>query len=715
MTPAPVALRARQRGARASGLPSCLLALSLAFAASARAEEPSAPPAYAPGEGQPSVVRETGEVSITATRGERNLLDVPANVTVLDAEDIARSGAANVPELLRREAGLFVTNTTTNPEGYGVEARGFQNGGGNGCRTLVLIDGRRANEPDTGCPDWTFIPLANVERIEIVRGPGSAMYGDNAIGGVISITTRQPGSDGATRASLGARAGSYDSGAVDGALSTSFGALGVGLSGNYGESDGFRVRSDYEERNAQLDLRYDLGDLGNVGLITRYGSNERARPGAIFVDYGTRDGEQASDDISDGVDRERSVAASVAVNLPAEISLRATPHYRRSRSISESVFDPGTLFEFPFHFDDEQESAGVDLQVSRDFDMLGTTLRLIGGGEYRQEEYDSVSRSDFGTTANAAERDLWGLFLQAELTLADDWLFSGGVRYDDSNLEGRLSAPFSECGNSTRCDFEDHEWSPRAALTWRFAEPGALYVSYSEGFRFPNLNEAFGAFGFAPALRPEHSKGFEIGAKWHAERVRAGIGFYQMQVEDEIFFDPLATNPLPGGFDGINTNVEEVRHRGVELSSSYQALEWLELYAAYTFDDVEVRKDSRIAFEGEQLPITPKHRGNVGVRATLPLGFEASVDARYVGERRLVNDVVRPADFLPSYAAYDARVGWSGEIAEQVTLMLEVVGRNLTNRHYAEWGGWNGGFTDVGYFPSPERNFSAGARITFER
>jgi iron complex outermembrane receptor protein len=705
MTPAPVAPSARKRRARASGIDSFPVFATLVLLTAvqgARAEDPT-------------LVRETREVSVTATRGERNLLDVPANVSVIDRAAIERTGATSVPELLRREAGVFVTNTTTNPEGFGLEARGFQNGGGNGCRTLVLVDGRRANEPDTGCADWTFIPLENVERIEVVRGTGSAIYGDNAIGGVIQIFTRKP-SEG-TRASLGLGGGSYDTEHADAAASTAFGALSVGLFAAYDDTEGFRNEPDettlgdgfsgsshYNAKRVQADLGYDLDDLGRVGLAGGYASTERSRPGALFTEYADRDGENGGPNFDQGRERERFVQGVIELNLPAEISLRAVPFYRRARSRNafESPF-------FAFGSRDRQIMGGLDLQLSRDFELARLPVRLIGGVEVRGEDFDTTSTF----ASNEADRRVLGVFTQAELTLAEAWLLSAGVRYDDSDLEGVLSAPLPECP-ALRCDFDDEEWSPRVALTWRFADPGAVYASYSEGFRFPNLNEAFGSYGFAPALKPERSKGFELGAKWSGERWRGNAAFYQMRVDDEIFFDPLAPNPLNPFFDGINTNVDEVRHRGAELSASYQVLEWLELYAAYTFDDVEVREDSRVAFEGEQLPITPKHRGNVGVRATLPLGFEASVHASYVGERRLVNDVEPPADFLPSYATYDARVAWRRELADGVALLLEANGRNLTNRHYAEWGGISS-FSGVGYWPSPERNFSASARITFER
>jgi len=731
MTPAPVAPPARKVCARPSGLRSRSIAvlLTLATPLTLHAEDPppTAPPVVEPIP-TAALVRETREVSVTATRGQRNPLDVPANVSVIDRAAIERSGAANVPELLRREAGLFVTNTTTNPEGYSVEARGFQNGGGNGCRTLVLVDGRRANEADTGCPDWTFIALENVERIEVVRGPGSAVYGDNAIGGVIEIFTRAPNE--ATRAALGVGGGSYDSERVDAAASTAFGALSVGVFAAYDDTAGFRSRrsssfpstnltgsSAYTAKRAQLDLAYDLGDLGRLALGGGYGSTERSRPGALFAPYATRDGEEAGANFDRGRERERFARASIELNLPLEISLRAVPYYRRSKSLNdfESAFGP-------FGLRDRQDSAGLDFQLSRDWEAFGWPVRLLLGGEFRQDDDRASSSFDgFATSStNSATRRIWSVFAQGELTLFDDWLLAAGVRHDASDLEGVLPFPFSECSpslTSRRCDFEDDEWSPRLGLTWRATPEASLYASYGEGFRFPNLNEAFGAFGFSPALRPERSKSFELGAKWSSDRLRATAAFHHTRVRDEIFFDPLAPNPLvPPPFNlGTNDNVDRVRHRGIELSAAHQVLEWLELYASYTFDDVEVREDSVATLEGEQLPITPKHRGNVGVRAALPFGFEAGMHASYVGERRLANDVEGPADFIPSYATYDARVAWRRELAPGLSLLLEGNGRNLTNRHYAEWGGLSTFSGMVGYFPSPERNVSAGARITFER
>src|SRR5262245_46944850 len=222
-------------------LPCLLCCLSLPAAA----EEPPEPDA-APA---PPVI-EAPEVTISATRTEEPVLDVPGNVTVIDRETIDRSGVHNVPDLLRREAGLFVTNTTTNPgNGFRVEARGFQNGGENGCHTLVLVDGRRINQPDTSCPDWSFVSLDEVERIEVIRGPVSAAYGDNGSGGVIHILTRHGRAEPGVRATLRGRTGSYDTDGGSLLLEGGEGAVTATAFLEDDTTDAFRDRADFERRS----------------------------------------------------------------------------------------------------------------------------------------------------------------------------------------------------------------------------------------------------------------------------------------------------------------------------------------------------------------------------------------------------------------------------------------------------------------------------------
>ncbi len=700
MRPAPDALCVRFPRARTSALLSpCLVLFALlvpfpSFAADADAANLPLP--------APPVL-EAGEVSVTATRGERSVLDVAANVTVIDRAEIERSGAANLPELLRREAGLFVTNTTTNAEGYSVEARGFLNGGGNGCRTLVLVDGRRVNEPDSGCPDWTFLSLANVERIEVIRGPASAVYGDNALGGVIEIFTRSAAESeaGSARGALHAEASSFDSERADAFAAWDFGGIGASLVARSDDTAGYRDQAGLENHGAELGLDAELGALGSVRVSGGFASSDRSRPGALFEPFDDRTSASRVRDF--GVERERFVQAALELALPAEIALRALPFYRHSQAENDFVL-PG--FSFPRSSDDSM--TGLDVQLRRDFSFAGMALRAIGGGELRRDEIEAASGSGAFAVANDAERDVFALFLQLEAALDDDLLLSLGVRRDDSELEG------SSASGGFASDFEaDHAvWSPRASLAWRFREDASAWLSYSRGFRFPNLDETFGSFGFSPALDPERSQGGELGARFEGERAQLLGTLYWMEVEDEIFFDPFAPNG-PSPFLGINDNVDRVRHRGIELSGSVELAEPVQLIASYSFDDVRVLEDRVPALDGERMPLTPRHRAGLELRAALPYGVEGSVRGNFVGSRRIANDVQGAQAELPSHLTLDARLALRHDLGRSTSVLVELFGRNLGDHAYEEFAGFSSFSGAVGFYPAPGRSFGVGVRLEY--
>lgn len=130
------------------------------------------------------------EVVVTATRDEEEIRRIPANVSVITESDLAESGATTVVEALEKLESINIRSYSGNPSQAVVDLRGF--GGDNPYgKTLILLDGRRLNRPDMASLNWLQIPVANVERIEVVRGGSSALYGDNAVGGVINIITKK--------------------------------------------------------------------------------------------------------------------------------------------------------------------------------------------------------------------------------------------------------------------------------------------------------------------------------------------------------------------------------------------------------------------------------------------------------------------------------------------------------------------------------------------
>ncbi|MDJ0789655.1 MAG: TonB-dependent receptor [Myxococcota bacterium] len=732
MTLAPAARARAQRRTRSLSLEILLLALLLALAlapgALAATDEPlpsTAGPDDEPvagsdaadpllGVDEPTI--RTPEVEITSTRFARELLDTPGNATIIDREKIDESGARDLPDLLRREAGLYVTNTTTNREGNTVEARGFNNGGGNGGRTLVLVDGRRVNEEDSGQVDWSFLTLDNVDRVEIIRGPTSAAYGDNAIAGVIHIRTLHPDSDG-VEATVRGRMGTYDTHQTSALAKGRHGPVSISAFFDFDSTDAYRERADFRGKTSEMDIRFRIGDRGSVGIKGGYGSTKRLRPGDLTQAQFEADRRQAEPGTGDNFDlaRQRFVQGRVEYAFNEVVSLDIQGHHRR-RTDDTRINDPFT----EFIADSEKDSLGLKTQFQLDFEILGMRNRFLFGGDLLQEDVDNGSvftifddffgDSEF-PSRSSSRRKLWGIFVHNETHLTDDLILSLGARRDESTYKAtdRIAGMRFETAHA--------EWAPRAAINWRVCEEASVYASYSRGFRFPNQDEAFGFFGFQPGLVPETSDSYEFGGKFRSERGSLNVSVYQMNVRDEIFFNPEALNPffLPFQVTGVNVNIDRVRHRGIEVSGSVRPVDWLEIFGSYTLDDVKIRRDTQTGLVGSRLPITPRHRGHGGVRVYLPFGFELSGHARLVGSRYVGNDIANEIEKLTAYTSYDARAAWRHDFQEWLSFEVEGIAYNLTDREYNDFAARSTFTQTVGFFPSPERHYVVGVRITVRR
>jgi iron complex outermembrane receptor protein len=666
-----------------------------------------------------------GTVTVTATRAERDVLEVPGNVTVIDREAIEASGFDTVAQLLRREPGLFVTATSTSPDGFTVEARGFNDGGGEGSSLLVLVNGRRVNEPDSSVTDWAALRLDDVERIEIMRGPASALYGDNAIGGVVQILTRS--GEGPVRGEVTGRAGSWDryggsffGGGSQGPIAASLFVDGL-------TSDGYRDRSDYDAWSVEGTLRATLAERVVVGFDAGYGDDDRKRPGALspdeIRDLGRRAAAPGTED--DGLSRRRWHLDGLVDGVPAEgVAVELRPFYRE-REDDTLTTAPATADGLGFRSegDNAARSAGLNAQVRIDRPAAGLASRLIAGVDLLREQFHSRSdNQSFDADGNVffslpgdakTRREVYGIFVQEELDLTSALRLSAGVRFDYARMRGRDRL------NDVDFSLRERIWSPRAALTWRAAEPLAFYTSYSRGFRLPNIDEAFGFFGFNPGLDVQTSDAWEIGGKLRTGPVSANLTAYWMNVHDQIVFDHEIDDPDSGFPSPRNVNFDRVRHRGIESWLEWRPVRRVALWGTYTLNDSEIRRDPLTGLAGRTLPITPRNRGNLGLRATLPglpEWVELQAVGNFVGSRYAINDLRNEFPKLPRYATLDLVLNLRPVIAGFVALDLTFAVRNVTNERYAEFGGertFSRG--EFGFNPSPTRSYEGVLRVTVTR
>jgi iron complex outermembrane receptor protein len=219
------------------------------------------------------------EVVVTGTRSEEKSERIPANVTVISQKEIATSNAKNVPDLLRSQEGIVVRDLLGNGKTAQVDLRGF--GESAPSNTLVLLDGRRVNEIDLSGVDWTQIPIAQIQRIEILRGAGTVLYGDNAPGGVINIITKTP-SDKWT-ASAGSTLGSYGYNNEVFSISGGYGKVAASLFGNYQATEGYRENNEFRAKNLGGKIVVDPSDWLSLDLSGNYHSDNSGLPGPLTL------------------------------------------------------------------------------------------------------------------------------------------------------------------------------------------------------------------------------------------------------------------------------------------------------------------------------------------------------------------------------------------------------------------------------------------------
>ncbi len=672
---------------------------------------------------------DVGRVSVTATRAERDVLEVPGNVTVIDREQIERSGLRDVPELLRRLAGVYVNNLSGSPAGYGVEVRGFNDGGGGGSNTLVLVDGRRLNEPDSSPTDWASLRLDNVERIEIVRGPASAAWGDNAVGGVVQIFTRR--GEGDTQATLEGHAGSYDNYGGSFYAGGSRGPVTASLFADGLDSDNYRDRSDFWSAKLESNVRVALGENWSIEVSGGYLEDERDQPGALSQLQISMLGRRAANPATQGdvLSRKRHHVDGRIEWTPRKGMLFTLRPYYQERDDDGQITVPPSL---RFLNDTEVETFGVNPQGQIDHKWGWGSNRFLFGADILRDDIrvddtsidTSTGMQAFPPSSAESKRRIYAGYVQDEFEIAKRVTLSAGLRYDSAEISGR---DLVNGGRFETADSDDDFWSPKAAIVVRLCAEASAYFSYARGFRLPNVDEAFGFFGFNEELEPERSDSYEIGFKLRDEKIHFDAAFYRLDVDDEILlnheidaeFPPFGFFPNP-----TSVNIDRVRHQGVEVSGRVFPWKWLEIYGSYTYEDNEIRSDDfavgpgemRRSIAGNRLPVTPEHRGSFGAIATLPFWFELGFSGNITGSRYLANDLLNEFPKMSSFAVYDLNAAFRPKIGKHVQLDFEFRANNLLNEKYEEFGGERTFVRgDFGFYPSPTRNYMGTFAVTVKR
>lgn len=586
---------------------------------------------------------------VTATRFEDSYTDKPVNLTVISSEHIRASSAKTVPDLLAEQSGITLHDLFgNNAASASVDLRGF---GATGTQnTLILVDGRRVADIDLSGVQWSAVPLAAIERIEIVRGGASVLYGEGATGGVINIITRSPAA-GARALTLRGSAGSYHS--REGLLHGSLGGLSAGISvlASHLESGGYRDNNRNRQTNALADLRWS-GGFGDLALKLGTDNQGIRLPGARTVQPSAGIDQLATD----------RRGAQTPLDWAQRAGNRALLDWRADAPFGElhvgagwrdksqrSYFDFGG---FPDYRETTLDVWSLTPRMKVNLPVFGRANTLVLGLDWYRWDYGrrtSNAPANVGRPVNAidAQQNTLGFYALDTMRVTERLSVSAGARRERLRIDAADTfdpaapgaSPFGSAAASGSQRRYEHAYELGAR--YQMSAITALMAKTTRSYRYANVDEIY---EFSPFftnqfqfLEPQTARSHELGI----EATRAGAGaranVFVMEVQNEIHLDPFSA--------GVgNRNLPPSRRHGLELELSANPSTRMRLTAAYTYLDARFREGTLpgsafgSSIAGKTVPLVPRHKVNLNASWDFTAATRLSAAAAYVGEQFMDND-----------------------------------------------------------------------------
>lgn len=600
-------------------------------------------PAAAQAPGEPPAPLDP--VVVTPSRMEQKASEAPAAVTVLTRRDVERSASLAVDDLLRQVPGFSLFRRTSSlvahPTAQGVSLRGIGPSGTS--RALVLLDGVPLNDPFGGWVAWDRVPLLGLDQVEVVRGGGSSVWGNYALGGVIHLLSRRPAR---RAAAFEATHGSRDTTSLDLLLHETWGPWRLGLEGAHLSTGGYPVVRasrrgpidiDADSEHSTFHGRLEAALAPDVSLFLSGSYYDEARGnGTPLQRNDTRLGVVAAG----GSVRSAGDGAWTVTLFAQDQEFRSTFSSQRLDRTAETLALDQTV---------PAVAAGGALEWRRRF---GAHL-LLAGGDVRwvegETDEDVFVEGAFARRRVAGGQQLvGGVFLQDVLVPHPQWELTAGLRADywlTWDAERRDTPPPAGVPARRRfADVDDLAVSPRVAALFHATSSTDLRASVYRGFRAPTLNELYRLFRVRndvtaanERLRPERLTGGELGVhqRWAPVELRV-TGFWN-DVEDLIANVTLAT-ALPDCPAGTvcrqRRNLDLARIRGVETELEVRPARGWRLLASHLFADARVvEAPQQRSLEGNRLAQVPEHTYTLGVRWEHPAWLSVAATGRFVGRQ----------------------------------------------------------------------------------
>lgn len=630
------------------------------------------------------------EVLVTATRTEKKAAEVPMTLSVVTDEDIAKSGAVTLADLLRDIPGVQLSSTGS----AGIFRLSLR--GESASRTLVMIDGVKISEQKSmdGAP--LLVDVNSIERVEVIKGPASVLYGSEAIGGVINIITKKGG----TKVIQGSFTTMYDTGTegTSNTLSLYGGHKGFYYrmeatsvdQGDRRDSDGDKVdNTKFESTNYRglvgfKNKKYDVGVEHTV-----YRSDNEVKTGYEDADLSAGDMKMEMD-LPDW-DRDKTQAYFEMNNEGSVLSRLRVDAYTQNtykKFINNMYMKMGpTTATYLSTTKNDLDSVGFNAQAN--FSFTDSNL-LIAGVEYMKDDLEAKENilnfmaTTYTDTTSDANQSSWSFFAQDEQVIANDFVLTGGLRYTKTETELESTDKAGQTPGSSDTDSTVGSLS----LMYNGIKNTVLRAQVSTGYRTPNLQQLYMGTTHGSStptksnkdLDSETSTNYEVGVRYAGSGLDADLALFYSKAKDYITTVEVEDATTTSGYANLYTNVNEATTKGIEMAVGYTIADFRP-YVEATL----IKRDFDYGTYSTTKVGSPEKYARYGVEYSRSigknLGLNADVYVRYA-ETAETEDSTGDITKDSGYSTYNLSVSGTYTLDSGRRLLLSAEALNLNNEDY---------------------------------
>jgi iron complex outermembrane receptor protein len=619
------------------------------------------------------------DITVTATRLDQDALKIPQAVTIIDRARIEQIHPNNVVDVLRNIPGIIVRDLTGSGINATLDMRGF--GETAGRHVAVFLDDRPLNPIDMSDVDFSTIAVDSIERIEVIHGASSVLYGDGAIGGVVNIITRE--GKGKPESTLEIRGGSYEMGQIRGTTQGSHDMLSWFANAHYGGGHGYRDNNEYRSRGIGLNLRLDPSDTLSFLLDGGYEESHYSLPGGLSeADY-NRDRRSADNHLYDWASRQAfNIRGQVRKDLQEGGVFSANIYYR---------YQNAEAFYLPSESSYITNNIGLQPKYSIDYHLGPLSARSVVGLDYNHWRYDTESFGGFTTNENQYTANTIAGYLNQEIGLTQALTFNlgGRLHYADYKLD------VDATGAKANYDSKETQYAFNAGLSYNFLGEqwnfGKIYTSVGRSFRYPKVDEYINWDGsFNPDLKAEYGMDYELGTQLYFPcGLNINLSLYWLDMKQEIAY---VYDPVSGL--GFNENLDDTVHRGIDLSVGYDigSQKQHHIFASIAYQDVYFNGGDN---DGKLVPLVPAWSGTLGGKVTIIDNLHLTAQINFLGERYYGSDYANDGEKMSATATVDLGADYTWD---KFTFFVNV--RNLFNTEYSDVGFYSN-YSGYSYYPNP--------------